>query len=263
MALHQCPAENCSVHAKSSFGLQRHWCAKHKQRLGDLYKYTLIAPAQCLRSTSAAADASTSRHDHSIHDTGAIEAPHMHAIEQTVCSVAIDHIDEMKYRFFDGESTVNRAKQLAIHTLHEIKPLLVNAIRPHIKNGVDLEALISPITNALDVINTRKKEERFRRNLEAEVMPPLKVHPRVLGSRTHGTSATSSRHAWRKQKVVDEAIIYETRIEEMLERELALDPELLQDILESEKHWAQVNRTRSADTRHGARRFSDVCDGQV
>lgn len=261
--VHRCPAPHCALKLKSSHGLLAHWRARHQSEHGDLYRcMATYEPARTQGNGSDFADQLGSEHGphEELWQTASQQAQ---AIERQVCGTAMDHIDQMKYRFFDSEATVSRAKQLAIDTLREIKPILLQTLAPHMKPGVNVEALVKPITEALDTINTRKREERFRKRLQDEEGPSLKVHKRVLGVRMHATSATTSRRAGRNGNgALDEAFVYETRLEEILEVELARDPELLDDILQSNEHWKAVNQSRSAE-RDSGRSFSDVCDGQV
>ncbi len=57
--------------------------------------------------------------------------------------------------------------------------------------------------------------------------PPLQVHRRLLGERSHGK---------RKLKEGSLAYAYDTRWEEVFEREFAYDPQLLTEVILAHKH---------------------------
>lgn len=116
--------------------------------------------------------------------------------------------------------------------------------------------------NALDVISSTKREATYRRRLREKAnLPSLRVYPRVLCDRTTHSAASTSRAAVRKQ-TKDQAIIWETKLEEVLERDLAYDPELVADILTADVHWSRRNKSRTSPYDPN-RVIEDVCDGQI
>ena len=85
---------------------------------------------------------------------------------------------------------------------------------------------------------------------------PLQVYPRLLGERSTGKR--------RRRAKGSLAYAYDTRWEEVLEREFAYDPQLQTEVILAHQHWLNRSKqVRRSDWRDACRTFDDVCDGQV
>lgn len=176
-------------------------------------------------------------------------------------SVALDHIAQMKFEFFQTDAEVQRAKEMCHDVLAAIKPAILEQLAA-LGPVETLEPLIAPILNVIDKIRSAKTEATHRRNEQRRAgLPQLRVYPRQLCKRKHMTSAATSVNAKRKG-LADDAYAWETRLEEVLERELAYDPNLLGDILAADVRWTEMNRSMLPSD-DPERKIVDVCDGSV
>ena len=107
-----------------------------------------------------------------------------------------------------------------------VHPAVVKAVEKYLEEQIGIKQVqvsdvIKPITHALEAVKTTKLEGAQRREFKKKnMLPELKVYPRVLCKRPTFTSSSTSRDALSKGKE-DLAIIWETKLEEVLERELA------------------------------------------
>ena len=218
--------------------LKQHWAQRHAQAHGSLADYK--GDAECCPSPLRA-DASQ------IEDS----AP------PDVVGVAMAHLDNMIYRHYATNSEAGRAREMARSLLDSIKPAIVAAVRPHMHETVDVSALVEPICRSLDQINSARLTSAERRVRSAQYHPPLQVYRRTLGERPAATGK-------RKYAEGGTAYAYDTKIDEVMERELAFDPQFATEIILTDNHW----KTRSRQIREGglrspSRAFGDICDGQV
>ena len=159
-------------------------------------------------------------------------------------SIVMDHIDKMKYRYYDTNAQVNRAKAMMQDVLRNVQT-----------TDGDTSAFAQPLINAIDSINSRRREATSRKERSSATHPPLKVYPRLLGKRPTGK---------RKLKQGSPAYAYDTNWKEVLEREFAYDPQLLTEVILAHEHWLTRSRhLRQAGWRDPSRTFDDVCDGQL
>ena len=145
------------------------------------------------------------------------------------------------------------------------KEEILRTLTDHASHGgaSSVEEMISPILGALDRISTVKTEEAYRREERRRLgLPELNVYPREICKRVPvASSAITSRRNVRCGKE-DIGVAWETKIEEVLERELASQPALLGMIKEADQAWTAMNCARARGG-GGERMFRDVCDGQV
>lgn len=244
----ECPAPGCGRVFKSESGLTRHWHAVHDVEFGKLSDVRCGWQPKSCKAACPVTDAETHV---------PITVDHEEALR-----VAMDGIDEMKYQFFQTDAQVQRAKDLVSKVIRALKPSITQAIAPYIDDEVQVEDLIDPILDVVDKIKTPKLEALKRRMYEQmRQLPRLQVYPRKLCNRKGLTSAATSRAALRKGRD-DEAIVWETKIEEVLEREFAYDPELVADVMQADLEWTKKSRSRSG-AMDPDRLICDVSDGQI
>ena len=115
-------------------------------------------------------------------------------------AVAISHIDEMKYRFWERDAQVQRAKEMCRDVCRVAKEEIVRTLTDHANYGgaSSVEEMISPILGALDRISTVKTEEAYRREERMrQGLPELKVYPREICRRVASSAITSCRNVRR------------------------------------------------------------------
>lgn len=242
-----CPAASlCSSQFKSSHGLSQHWQARHRMTLGPIEAYVDAAQPQRVdrsvssRTTVSAGGASS---------TDPVQAP------AAVVSAAMDHIDCMTFRHAEKPATVDRAKGMTSACLQALKPLLIDALRDSVCDGVNVGALIDPLLTAFDMINSRAGEAH-ERELRAE-HPPLHAYERELGIRPAKLG---------KRKAVDgvRAYAWDISLEEALEREAHYDPHFVTELIMSDLYWTnRAKELRGTDRRDPSRTFEDMVDGEV
>ena len=161
----------------------------------------------------------------------------------SVASVAMEHINKMKYRHYETDAQVARAKLMVRDCLRTAGVTCLD----------DMPSVIAPVVAAFDTINSRRREATTRKANSPH--PPLHAYPRLLGLRSRGK---------RKLKLGSEAYAYDTRWEEVLEREFAYDPQLVTEVQLAHEQWLRRSRElRKAGWRNPNRTFSDISDGQV
>jgi hypothetical protein len=226
----------------------RHWQQKHAPVLGSHEPYAELDGCQPVHEPSKPCDPEP--------------PPQASATvaHNSIVDVAMQHIDRMKYDFFEKDAAVSRAKEMCRDVCAEAVCEVVRQIKSR-GAASSVEELISPIMTALDSVNTVKREAAHRRQeRRASKLPELKVYPRAICKRVASTSITSRRNVRLGQEDVGYA--WETKIEELLERELAYDPELWEEIQEADAEWTARNKNRCGQYDE-ARTFRDICDGQV
>lgn len=166
----------------------------------------------------------------------------------SIAATAMAHIDKIKYQHYSTDAEVARAKAM-------VRDCLATAISSGAVDGNDLASMARPILDAFDSVNSRRREATARRHASSEKHPPLSVYPRALGQRSLGK---------RKRGSDGTAYAYDTRWEEVLEREFAYDPQLLSEVVLAHEHWRQRSiKIRKSSWRDPERSFDDICDGQV
>jgi hypothetical protein len=167
----------------------------------------------------------------------------------------MDHINRMTFRHAEKPATVDRAKGMTSACLQALKPLLTDALRDSVCDGVNVGTLIDPLLTAFDTINSRSGEDR-ERELRAE-HPPLNAYERELGIRPARLG---------KRKAIDgvRAYAWDINLEEALEREAYYDPHFVTELIMSDLYWTKrAKELRGTDRRDPARTFEDMCDGEV
>ena len=130
------------------------------------------------RTRAMLAAAASSAHDCLLANASPPTPPDTEAeMLQDAMAVAMAHIDSMKFRYYESDAEVQRAKSLAHDVIEAIKPALVRTLEPHMKAGVDLGQLIEPILSVLDPIHSTKLEATERQKNTAKKFPPLKASP--------------------------------------------------------------------------------------
>ena len=174
MAAHSCPAPLCGKQCKRLEGLEQHWSARHLTALGRLSDYVNSVnrssdatvgdqggQAQCADCEAEATSA-----------TGATaDAQTVTDMQAEICRAAMQQIDECKYKYFEGDASVQRSKELVGGIMAAIKPALRAAVQPHLVGGVEADDLIEPVLNALDMIKSVKREAGFRKVKTARGTP--------------------------------------------------------------------------------------------
>ena len=147
------------------------------------------------------------------------------------------------FRKFDHhtqQATVQRCKDGMAEQCALKTAAIVAKLAPHVGADVDLAALIEPIMNAESQIYTSKREASARRQVSAATHPPMTAHPRALGVRKDGTTAYA----------------YDVKLEDVTMRDLQYDPQLYDDVVQSNARWALSNVAADAD-----REISDLYHG--
>ena len=70
----------------------------------------------------------------------------------------------MKFNYFESQAAVQRHKDGHAELCTLKMQAILKAVKPHLKDGVDLEGLIRPIMEAESVLYTPKVEAAARRN---------------------------------------------------------------------------------------------------
>ena len=235
--MHRCPlADSCSGQFKSHAGLLKHWSRLHARCHGPLHPPT----------SSSIASASGSALEASALEVSGQEPPSesVAGSPSDVAKTAMAHLDEMKFRHYSTDADVARVKSM-------VRDCLESAITA----GGGPSSMATNIVSAFDKINSTRRETTARSKASSRTCPPLQVYPRLLGLRTSGK---------RKKNMGNEAYAYDTRWEEVLEREFAYDPQLITEVILAHEHWLRRSKEiRKAGWRDPNRKFSDVCDGQV
>ena len=184
---------------------------------------------------------------------GAVEAPECEAATEPaervpdVAGVAMSHINTMRFKHFKTDADLARARAM-------VRDCVAEAVSSGV-NGADPSTLAATIVGAFDKINSARREATARRNASSEKHPPLQVYPRWLGFRSRGK---------RKRDSHSDAYAYDTRWEEVLEREFDYDPQLIAEIELAHLHWRQRSiAIRKSDRRDPNRTFDDICDGEM
>ena len=214
--------------------LQIHWTKAHARRHGPL---PLVTKSTSASGTSAAGASSSTE---PVASTEPVP---------DIAGVAMAHLNKMKYQHYSSQAEAARVKAM-------VRECLTTAIsRDAGVDGADLSTLVRPVLEAFDTINSERREATTRRKASSELHPPLQVYPRFLGHRGLGKRKRDSNNA---------AYAYDTRWEEVMEREFAYDPQLITEVVLADRHWRQRSvAIRKSGWRDPERTFDDICDGQV
>ena len=175
----------------------------------------------------------------------------------SLVSTAMDHIDSMMFKYAQTDAQIGRAKDFAAACFTSLKPLLTDALRPHVRPSADVGQLVDPLLQVFDKLNSKRKEGQLRAERSATVHPPLRCHERLLGERP-------ALKGKRKCRDGEMAYAWDTCLEELLEREIAYDPSLLAQLIISDQHWkVRAARLKESDKFAPDRTFEDICDGEV
>ena len=241
-----CPFPSCRQSFKRQPDLSKHWNAKHSRMHGQLRHYNATAHAMPEVVENSSDD-----------DDGACAECEPSLTKDEVLEKAMAHIDAMKFKHYETDADVSRAKEFANDVMQSLKPLIVDALKPHMHDNVDVGELIDPILCLVDGITSRRREASTRRRQTEAAFPPLKVYPRLLGR-------LSEKQMRKRRRATPLAYAYDTKFEEILEREFAVDPTLIPEIILAHDHWLKRSREiRAAPWRDPNRIFTDVCDGQA
>ena len=242
---YECPLTcSCTRSFATEQDLRRHWDWKHASHFGSIDEFR--------------------RRESMRHDARSMEPPLLlppvadgaHGSCDDVVAMAMSHIDAMKFRFYKKDADVNRAKDFAHDVMQAVKPVLVSVLQPHVRTGTNVAELIDPVMSLLEAINTRRREATHRRKETGRVFQPLRVYPRKLGRRSLKRAQSGA------EPCVSYA--YDTRLEEIIEREFAVDPPLISEVVLAHKHWLRRSKEiRESDFRALDRTFHDICDGQA
>ena len=206
--VHNCPFPGCQRPFADWTALAIHWAKKHRPDEGPLEAFLQERERHELREVGSREDVHGQSSSTYTPDTAS-----EHCSE--ALQVALAQIDAMKFRYYETDASGQRAKNFATSVIASLKPALIAAIQPQMRDGVDLPSLIDPIMRVLDRIGSAKQEATYRRHASAEHHPPLKIYPRELGQRN---SATRGK---RKLMSGGTAMAYDTKLEEVYEREFA------------------------------------------
>jgi hypothetical protein len=180
--------------------------------------------------------------------------------EQPLVDTAMDHINAMTFRYAQTDAEVARAKAFASACLAVVKPQLCNALRPHMHPDVEVSEVVNPLLDAFDQIASKRCERRERNKQSSQRHPPLRAYDRELGERPAKSG---------KRKCIDGAIgyVWETCLEEVLEREITYDPPLLTQMIISDRYWTErakeLQATGKTDPFDEDRIYEDQCDGEI
>mmetsp|Transcript_16372 Transcript_16372/g.24703 ORF Transcript_16372/g.24703 Transcript_16372/m.24703 type:complete len:414 (-) Transcript_16372:119-1360(-) len=260
MVFLRCLAPRCECTFKSGKGLAQHWSARHAWELGNLRSYRdQLQTSEQSQGVIVDEEGGSSCEDSAAEEELVLEQ--QASVRTDMLRNYVGHMDKMKFQFFQTDAEVQRAKEMTQCVVADIRRAVINALQALAPTSV-LEEMLGPIMSAIDEVHTVKREAAFRRREErVGGLPRLKVYPRELCVRDKLTSAATSRRA-RKRGYNDVAVAYETKLEEVIEREIAYDPQLLEEILLSDMEWTRRNTLRQ-DLRDESHSFQDVCDGAV
>lgn len=243
-----CPLkDSCSFITERYCSLQQHWNSKHAAAHGDLFAYQR---AQRLCVDPVRDEAKPSR-------SAGLASGSTEQDPSTLVATAMQHIDQMAFRYAQTDAQVGRAKGMASACLNALKPSIASALQPHVHDGVEVGELVSPLLGVFDQINTKRGEQRERDASTSSTYPPLRAYPRELGERPAKSG---------KRKCIDgvTAFAWDVCLEEALEREIHYDPTLLTEIIVACQSWTRRSREiKRKDRRDPERTFDDLVDGEV
>lgn len=240
-----CPADSCNGDFCSHRGLHLHWQYKHENILGAMRAYTPMGERRGCGDSAVAgpsSDASAPVDKESLPD---------------IVSTAMENIDNMTFRYAETNAEVTRAKQMTAACLQALKPSIRAALAPHVYDGVEVGELVDPLLDVFERITSRMGERRERNARTSSTHPPLQLHKRLLGERPALLG---------KRKCIEGALAYawDSRLEELLEREVVYDPSFLTQLILSDQYWrARTRELKNSDPRDPNRTFEDQVDGEV
>lgn len=246
-----CPFVHCTKKLTAHRFLQTHWDNVHSDA-GPLGLYTAKPTSDASSSTK---HMNPTAEGFSSQGSSSQGSSSQQNSSSRLLDAAMSHVDTMKFRYGTTDAQAQRAKDMASACLEAIKPDIAQALRAHVHSGVEVQALVDPLLGVFDKINSRWGESRERTRRSDH--PPLRCYPRSLGIRPALQG---------KRKCIDgvEAFAWDTCFEEVMEREIFYDPQLLTQLIVSDLQWKErAKQLSTSDRRDPNRVFEDQCDGEV
>ena len=255
MAIFRCPLpDSCQYSCSKHHFLTQHWRKCHERVHGPLEYFMRHEEAAAARAGAQEQRTSSSSSSCCAAASGGAEGV---SSASSLVSTAMDHIDSMMFKYAQTDAQIGRAKDFAAACFTSLKPLLTDALRPHVRPSADVGQLVDPLLQVFDKLNSKRKEGQLRAERSATVHPPLRCHERLLGERP-------ALKGKRKCRDGEMAYAWDTCLEELLEREIAYDPSLLAQLIISDQHWkVRAARLKESDKFAPDRTFEDICDGEV
>ena len=235
--MYHCPLScSCDGKFESWKNLNIHWTRMHSRCHGPMKH----VPTNYVSTEATEATAAASSTD---------PIPPASCLPNDVTAVTMAHINKIKFKHYATDADAARVKAA-------IRDCLQTALSGGAGGaGDDCQSLAGRVITAFDKINSKRREATAREKASAHVHPPLKVYARSLGIRGLGK---------RKRLSNNEAFAYDTKWEEVLEREFAYDPQFIAEVVLAHEHWRRrSSQIRSSDWRDPERTFDDICDGQA
>lgn len=121
-----CPLPECGQRCRQWKYLSQHWASKHQFEHGMLSDF-LQQMSQCEPTRAPINDASSCDEEEVDCTSGG---------QEDVLSVAMKHIDEMKYRYFETDAQTQRAKMMAQELIQEcISPAVTQVISQYLEHA--------------------------------------------------------------------------------------------------------------------------------
>ena len=106
----------------------------------------------------------------------------------SLVTTAMEHIDDMLFKYAQTDAQIGRAKNLASACFTSLKPLLTDALRPHMRPSTDVSQLVDPLLHVFDQLNSKRREGRLRddvRRLTIELTSRLEALIRRAPTQWH------------------------------------------------------------------------------
>lgn len=131
-----CPISSCGLNCQRWSYLSQHWKAKHKSSHGSLTTY-LQQIEECSRVDES--DTSASSDDDNQAEVASKETGQL-------LSVAMKHIDNMKYRYYETDAETQRAKMFAHELIQDcISPAVTKVISDYVEGHLGVCISMCPL----------------------------------------------------------------------------------------------------------------------
>lgn len=164
-----CPEKSCNRVCTNWGRLLAHWKAHHEGEHGPIHQYIgqMQGESTCDEERE---DVARKEGDEGVHDGVTVESEgekEEDADVQKLLREAMSHIDEMKFRYYQTDAQVHRAKVFARDIIRDcvapaVSKRILNFIQENPSSEVHVDYLIKPIMSALDEIVTEKNEKAYR-----------------------------------------------------------------------------------------------------